>query len=314
MRHQLTTAAVVVLAFLLAIPIGADVPVKISYQGRVTDPAGDPVPDGPYNMVFTIWSHETSSENSYRRWSSGSVPVDVEDGLCQYIIGSDGTLPHTLFGEWSTLYLGITIVGNPEIAPRTQLVAVPYAMHTLGADSANASALAHSVSDGAIDSDALATGAVENSDISSSAVTADKILDEPGIAEVTSTSSVTIDVEGVTNIISESIHAPAAGYIVAIAQVSMRMTGASHGNVLIDILPNATSSPSSNNYGLFGSWNETLVSSSTRNGTVSMHRVYGVGSQGTYTYYINATRGYDDGTATALNAKLLLMYFPMSYD
>jgi hypothetical protein len=37
------------------------VPHLISYQGRLTDADGNPVPDGEYLITFRIWSDPTST-------------------------------------------------------------------------------------------------------------------------------------------------------------------------------------------------------------------------------------------------------------
>jgi hypothetical protein len=46
----------VVMAFLLAQATGyADVPQFINHQGKLTNAAGTPVPDGSFEMVFTLY-------------------------------------------------------------------------------------------------------------------------------------------------------------------------------------------------------------------------------------------------------------------
>ena len=70
---------------LMAISVNAEVPLLIDYQGRLTDPSGDPVPDDKYNFVFSIYE---SASSTTPLWSSGSVSIVTEDGLFNYTLGS----------------------------------------------------------------------------------------------------------------------------------------------------------------------------------------------------------------------------------
>ena len=102
----------------------ADGPNVINYQGRLTTPAGEPVPNGNYSVVFTIYNQAGSP-----LWSSGPQMVAVIQGLFSYALGSTTILPDTLFNSTGTTlrYLGIKIGTDPEITPRTLLTSVPFA-------------------------------------------------------------------------------------------------------------------------------------------------------------------------------------------
>ena len=52
----------------------AEIPQVISYQGRVTDPAGMAVPDGDYAKAFAIWDCVSGGASL---WSSGSLTVPI---------------------------------------------------------------------------------------------------------------------------------------------------------------------------------------------------------------------------------------------
>lgn len=113
------------------------VPHLISYQGRLSDNAGNPVADGQYLIQFTIWSDPVSLEATHHVWSSGFRPVDVVAGNFAYMLGSSVPIPGDLFSSDTVRWLGIEVGGDdPELQPRTRLVTTPYAFHALRADSA----------------------------------------------------------------------------------------------------------------------------------------------------------------------------------
>jgi hypothetical protein len=110
---------------------GAGVPETINYQGVLTNPSGDPVPDGNYQVVFRICDAAVSGTEL---WNSGSRTVSVGGGLFTYQLGSAVSFPQDLFATEDDRWLGITVESDPEISPRVQLTSVPYAIHTRVAD------------------------------------------------------------------------------------------------------------------------------------------------------------------------------------
>ena len=71
----------------------ADVPNQISYQGRLTESDGTPVPDGDYNIAFQIVEHSPMPMGESPLWSSGLQTVTVTDGLFVYYLGSNVPIP-----------------------------------------------------------------------------------------------------------------------------------------------------------------------------------------------------------------------------
>jgi hypothetical protein len=127
--RNLGIIVVVVLAISVTVA-HAEIPGKISYQGWLTDDTGTPL-DGAYLVKFTIYGSEDGTDSL---WSSGFQTVQVDEGLFSYRLGSNVTITNDLF-TGSVRYLGITVDPDPEIEPRTQFLAVPYAYHALRADS-----------------------------------------------------------------------------------------------------------------------------------------------------------------------------------
>ena len=61
----------------------AEIPRMISYQGRVFDGVA-PVSDGSYSMEFKLFNAESGGT---QRWESGSVSVQVTNGVFSVILG-----------------------------------------------------------------------------------------------------------------------------------------------------------------------------------------------------------------------------------
>jgi hypothetical protein len=131
-QYRLIMVFMVISLIGLTTALSGGVPQLINYNGRLTMPNGQPAADGDYQMIFTIYA---VPEDGTGLWYSGIQTVAVEDGIFSYQLGSTNMLPDDLFSESTSRYLGIWVEGE-EILPRTQLVTVPYAYHSLRADSA----------------------------------------------------------------------------------------------------------------------------------------------------------------------------------
>jgi hypothetical protein len=111
-----------VLAALLAPSVlCADIPQYISYQGVLRDAGGVPIPDGDYAVTFCIYVDETGGVPV---WCEGQT-LTVTGGIINASLGSVtplGWLPFDV-PHW----LGIAVDGEPELSPRTEFTAAPYA-------------------------------------------------------------------------------------------------------------------------------------------------------------------------------------------
>lgn len=115
-------------AMLLASTVPAEVPHVINYQGRLTEMDKTPV-NGSVIMTIRIYDDQEGV-----LWSETNT-VAVDNGLFAVMLGTQNPIPDTAFNG-PLRYLGIQPDGQPEIVPRTQLVSVPYAYHSLRADTA----------------------------------------------------------------------------------------------------------------------------------------------------------------------------------
>jgi hypothetical protein len=110
----------------------AEVPHMINYQGRIIDASGIPV-DGSYSITFKIYNDPTAGTIL---WSESHSAVAVTDGLFHVDLGSIVTLGSDVLSS-QPRWLGLTLDGNPELSPRTQILAVAFAYRAEHADTAN---------------------------------------------------------------------------------------------------------------------------------------------------------------------------------
>jgi hypothetical protein len=122
MKRNSVYLLVTLASFVMAATVAAEVPSVISYQGRLTTPAGTPVPDASYTVVFTIYDAAAGGTSKWTETQS----VTTSDGLFSVLLGSVAPISDTVFSG-TTRYLGIAVGTDPELTPRVALVAVPYA-------------------------------------------------------------------------------------------------------------------------------------------------------------------------------------------
>jgi hypothetical protein len=120
------------LVILMCGQVLAATPTAVNYQGRLTNGSGSPVPDGNYTVVFTIYD---AASGGTGRWSE-SQSVTTSSGLFSVMLGSGSPITDSVFSG-TTRYLGIRVGTDPELAPRTRLVTVPYAYRVATVDGAS---------------------------------------------------------------------------------------------------------------------------------------------------------------------------------
>lgn len=119
------------LPLVAALSLQAAVPGLVSYQGRLTTAAGDPVPDATYFLRFQIYDAPTGGTSL---WNSNIQPVVVTGGVYTYLLGQDVPLPDGIFNSGNR-WLGITVGGDAEMTPRQQFLAAPFTFVSQNADS-----------------------------------------------------------------------------------------------------------------------------------------------------------------------------------
>ncbi len=161
------------------------IPRMLSYQGKLTDSLGVPVPDGNYQLTFRLYTQQTGGTPF---WTEAQT-VAVRNGLFSVLLGAVNPLPSV--PDAGALYLSLQVGITPELSPRLQIVSSAYAYLTERA--ANADLLqgkdtvalsARFVDEGqanAVTGAMIVDGTIQSADIASNAVTSAKI----GNGEVT---------------------------------------------------------------------------------------------------------------------------------
>lgn len=185
------------LTFVLTTSVLAQmVPVGMTYQGRLSDASGAPVPDGiGYEIEIRLWN---SSTGGTLLWGARYTGVPLKIGAFNLILGSGGTPISgaattdlkTAFSS-ANVHLGLTATKNAsgasipspaEILPRQQIFSTPYAFR--------AETAAAVQTDGVLSS-AIKDGEVMSADIADAAVTTSKlpaaVIDNSKIAQQTIT-------------------------------------------------------------------------------------------------------------------------------
>ncbi|MGB2804982.1 MAG: hypothetical protein WBD64_08825, partial [Candidatus Zixiibacteriota bacterium] len=157
MRRNVSLTVILFVMFLAVAPMAtADVPNQMNYQGQLTDDLGAPL-DTIVSMTFTIYS---DSSGGMVLWTETQTGVEVSGGLFNVLLGSGPPIPDTVFADdWR--WLGIQIGSDPEIAPLTKLVTVPYAFRVATVDGSSGGVISGDVSiqsDLDVDGDLWVTG------------------------------------------------------------------------------------------------------------------------------------------------------------
>uniref|UniRef100_A0A7C1WMG7 Peptidase S74 domain-containing protein n=1 Tax=candidate division WOR-3 bacterium TaxID=2052148 RepID=A0A7C1WMG7_UNCW3 len=97
------------------------IPRLLSYQGKLTDTLGNPVPDGYYQLTFRLYSQETGGTPL---WIEAQT-VPVKNGIFSTLLGS--VVPIPALPDAGTLYLSLQVGLSPELSPRLRIGSAAYA-------------------------------------------------------------------------------------------------------------------------------------------------------------------------------------------
>ena len=122
MLMTLFTLQVGASVLLVTAPALAQAPQTLSYQGVLKNDDGTPVPDGNYDLTFHIY--DTASGGTALWTEAQAIPV--VNATFNAILGSIETLDLPFNAPY---WPGIQVGGNPELTPRIQLTAAPYALN-----------------------------------------------------------------------------------------------------------------------------------------------------------------------------------------
>ncbi len=93
MKRTFKCIVAISVALLLATRAAADAPNLLNYQGRLTDPSGNPK-NGTFTMQFAVYDAETGGNQlpSGTPWSE-TQSVTVTNGVFNVLLGSVTALP-----------------------------------------------------------------------------------------------------------------------------------------------------------------------------------------------------------------------------
>ena len=109
---------------LLAFPLAASgVPAFLTHQGHILESNNSPV-TGSANVTFKLYTNATGGSAVWTQ----TIAVTFDNGFYSVVLGpGTPTLSPDLF-DVSALYLGVTLEGQEEFAPRHRMTSVPYAL------------------------------------------------------------------------------------------------------------------------------------------------------------------------------------------
>ncbi len=126
MKVQITrifalTAAALMIFVLLPAAGDAGIPLKMTYQGFLTDTNEVPLDDPALTITFRIYDAPGSM-----LWMEQHTDVDVRNGIFSIILGQSNPLDLPFDQPYS---LGITVAGDSEMTPRQPLTSSAYALN-----------------------------------------------------------------------------------------------------------------------------------------------------------------------------------------
>lgn len=150
----------ILLLILLPIITLAQIPQTMNYQGRLEDNSGNPVSDGNYTIVFTIYDAAT---NGNSLWTETRT-VTTEDGFFNLTLGESTAIN---ISNEQQVWLNISIGGN-NLTPRTKLSGSLSSLSTKSientATAGNSVVTSINSSTGGIDAVKIADGTVSDSE------------------------------------------------------------------------------------------------------------------------------------------------------
>ncbi len=221
---------------------GSDVPHFINFQGRLDDTTGNTVADGAYTLTFRFFDTPTAGQLFWQETQS----ITTTRGVFSVLLGAVDTIPAFVF-NYDSCFLEIEPQGSAPVTPRARITSVGYAFRAHTSDLLSGISLnevdgvalqgnidtkiaahtaipdahhskttsASELISGTLAKERLPKDAIDSSNLATDAVTAAKILDEPGISH-SYTSLTTLPVS-VRVIDSTMVVVPTWGYVLVLA-------------------------------------------------------------------------------------------------
>jgi hypothetical protein len=101
----------------------------MSYQGLLTTADGSDVPDGPHDVVFSIYKTNTTTTPEWQE----AQRVTTKSGMFSTYLGLTNPINPSIFVNSQDAFLGVKVDSDSESLPRTRLAYVPYAIYSVEA-------------------------------------------------------------------------------------------------------------------------------------------------------------------------------------
>jgi hypothetical protein len=121
----------IVSCFLLLgwMPVQAEIPSLMNYQGTLTDEEGAPLV-GSHDLMFRLYP---SAEGGSAFWSESHPGVALADGVFSVVLGTVSPLTPAVFVS-TECWISVQVDAGTEISPRMRVTSVPYALRAESAE------------------------------------------------------------------------------------------------------------------------------------------------------------------------------------
>ena len=292
--------------------VQAQAPSTITYQGRLTSAAGDPIISSQ-QVTFTIYPTPTSPTVL---WTEILLVSPDAQGVFTAVLGTVTPLQGTLFNG-NNRYITLKIEDDNEMVPRQLLTSVPYAISTTNIP--DGSVTSAKLETGAVITDALADNAVTTDQIENNSLMAEDQLDEPGIAykmSLPANQYQPLPSVGTNALDSITVNAPSAGYIHISGMSNIKFNHVNgtidHFRCQVSVLPD-TIIPNSYGFAMI-EIPADLPTDTNYVLPINVHRPFQVITAGSYTYFFNAKMFSGGGNNDQYHSlQLTAMFFPTAY-
>lgn len=315
---SLTILVAVVLSFLYLSVYSSHL---ISYQGVLTDLAGNSVADSTYNVTFSLFTDSAAGQIVWTETAS----VTTKDGVFEHLLGAHTPLKDSVFQNIETIFLELSI-NNQISTPRHRLVATPFTVTSANLKmqdennklAAITDADKHSLSilDTA-ETEVIRFSGTDTSNQSvilpESAIDYFEILDEPGLTAAFNINQVALFTGEMTDLVTVDITTPADGYILLHGKCYLLLSGTTGPNNALVQIDEEEGGPSEFPYytvaGLGG-----YVNTGTSYFPIYVTRIF-FATAGTYTFRMEGRASFPPpAEAKTWDHFLTAIYYPTAYD
>jgi hypothetical protein len=273
---------------LLTVSLGsAQAPNSISYQGRLTDAAGQPI-EIPTAVTFTIYDAATGGSSLYTQ-NENITPDD--NGVFMVELGP---IAAAVF-DGSKRYLGIKVGADAEMTPRQLLTSGPYSFAT------------NSIGTNSITTTEVANGSLYDIDMA----------DEPGLTYAeTGDPNTLVDLTGSGKVFSSvTLSAPTAGYamVTGTAIVFVVHSVGTFDNIIMKVSKTAADVSTPSFATALVRIPDTWPSATWQYcQTISITHMFPV-SAGNTTFYLNGLETSGTGNDDILAPRIMAVFIPSLY-